>query len=180
MNTVLGDPELSGVIRAKPKYPSMVSMDITPAARGLHMHTNNLRSLSAPLELCVQKALELVSDRNNYHFNLDLFKMELLADAIDSTSINDVSSLINGIRTVGDFLIKSLEDLSGEHIVIYPYQFYKLINMQLFMSIIETDDPSQLLPTCITMPKPAYMYRDMQSQTREDYFTEASEPVVLR
>lgn len=180
MTTILGDPELSGAIKVRPKYPTIISLDIVTALRSLHMHTNNLHTLDAPPELCVMKALELISDHDNYHFNVDLFKMELLDGAIDSNAVNDVSSLINGIRSIGDFLIKAIEDLTGHTFKIYPYQFFKLIKTQLFMTIIETDDPSQHNTRCVTLPKPAYLHRELSSSARQDYFTEASEPVVLR
>lgn len=180
MSTILGDPELAGAIKSRPKYPTMVSLDISPALRSLNMHTNILHTLSAPPELCVMKALELISDRNNYSFNVDLFKLELLADAIDLTASNDVSSLINGIRSIGDFLIKTMDDLTGDFSPIFPYQFFKLINKQLFMTIIETDDPSFHYPTCVTLPKPAYMYRELSAQAGTDHTTEACEPMVLR
>lgn len=180
MSSILGDPELSGAVKSRPKYPGIVSLDITPALRGLYMHTNRLHTLSAPPELCVMKALELISDRNNYHFNVDLFKMELLNDAIDLIAVNDVSSLINGIRSIGDFLIKTMDDLTGEVATIFPYQFFKLLNKQLFMTIIETDDPSQYIPSSITLPKPAYMYRELSEKVGTDHITEACEPMVLR
>lgn len=179
MQHILARDELVGGISPNPTYPDIVSLDMQNTFNELFMYTNNLRELAAPRELCVQKALELISSRENYVINLETFRMELLSEVLAEIGEEDVNALISGIRCICDYLLSNFDKYTQLNAEFFPYEFYCLHQGRyLILSKITFD---ATLPTFrpATVIKPAYTYPEVQIKNRADYFTKADQCLIL-
>lgn len=180
--------ELEGGFSFDPSLPGIVSLDVSAPLRELLMYTNSLEELSAPPELCIQKALELISSRGNYPTKLEAFRMELLAQAISSMTLDsdlelagmrEVNALVSGIERICKFLLASFDKVMKSHADFFPYEFYQLHNGRyLFLSkiVIDATLPGYL-PTVI--PRPAYAHQGVQESYRANYFASADQCPIL-
>lgn len=176
----LGECDLESPLSPYPQYPSVVSFDVRKPLLALKMHTNNLRELAAPAELCIQKALELIQDRDNYDLNIEAFRMEMLADCLEEDGANDVNSLINGIAELCKYLMEKVDHHTGKTCRFFPYEYYQLFNnTHLFLNI--TAPYAATLPSVrpAAILKPAYTYPEVQEQTRAHYTAKADQCLVF-
>lgn len=163
--------ELTGGTDIHPQYPKVITFDISKAMRQLNMFTNNLVQLVAPPELCVQKALGLISDRQNYATNLEIFKLELLEEVLDSEGLKDVNSLVAGIDCVCKQILETTDNNIGTTHQLFPYEFHSLTaNNSLMLVLINLDaefikHTSQRATASYAVP--AYIHTKSQNQTLE-------------
>lgn len=188
MQTILnaGD-ELVGGFSTDPSLPNVVSLDMAESLNKLSMFSQGFEEFAAPHELCVQKALELISKPSNYGVNLEAFRMELLSEVIADSSLStgslscslEVNALVAGIKCLCDFLLASFDKVTKFNADLFPYEFYQLINGRyLILSKIVIDAN---LPTIrpATVAQPAYTYPEVQAGHRAYYLTSADQCIVL-
>lgn len=162
-----------------PTYPNIVSLDLTQPFNDLSMYTNNLRELAAPRELCVQKALELISSRTNYELNLASFRMELMHEVLAELAEEDVDALIKGIRCICDYLLNYFDNYTQSNAELFPYEFYCLHHGRyLFLTKLTIDtDISSIRPALVV--KPAYTYPEIQALNKVVNSARANQCLVL-
>lgn len=171
--------DLSGGTSPNPALPSIVSLDLQGPFTELRMLTNNLQELAAPPELCVRKALELISSRADYELNLAAFRMELLHEVLAEVGEEDVNALIKGIRCVCDFLLANFDNYTQSSAEFFPYEFYCLHNSRyLFLNKIVFDATVPAIRPA-TVIQPAYTYPEVQARNRADYIAKADQCVIL-
>lgn len=179
MQTLVDGLDLVGGVSPKPTLPNIVSLDLHEPLGKLQMYTNNLRELAAPRELCVQKALELISNRSDYELKMASFRMELLQEVLAEVGEQDVDALITGIRCICDFLFANFDNYIQAGEEFFPYEYYSLHNNRyLFLSKITFD---ATLPTIrpATVVQPAYTYPEVQARNRADYSAKADQCIIL-
>lgn len=179
MQQLFRSDDLEGGISPNPAYPGVVSLDLQTPIHQLRMYTQCLSVLSAPPELCVQKALELISSRATYELNVETFRMELLHDEIDTPGAEEVNALIKGIRCIADYLLANFDIFTQSNADAFPYEFYSLhMGRYLFLSkiVIDASIP-KFRPATIAYP--AYSYPGMQAPVRADYITQADQCLIL-
>lgn len=179
MQQLFSSCELTGGEIPNPTYPNIVSLDLIRPFNELAMYTNNLRELVAPRELCVQKALELISSRNDYELNLALFRMELMHEVLAELGEEDVSALIKGIRCICDFLLAHFDNYTQTQSELFPYEFYRLHNERyLFLVKVSLDtDITALRPALIV--KPAYVGNNVQTPEPVDNVAQREQYVIF-
>ncbi len=179
MQQLFSGCDLGGGASPYPTYPAIVSLDLTQPFNDLAMYTNNLRDLAAPRELCVQKALELISSRANYELNLAVFRMELLQEELAKIGEDDVDALIKGIRCISDYLLDHFSNCMYGNAEFFPYEFYCLHHGKyLFLTKITFDATLPAIRPA-TIVKPAYTYPEVQARNRTTYVAKADQCVVL-
>lgn len=166
--------ELEGGYTTQPSFPSLVSLDLISCLNLLATYTNNLEQLKAPGELCVQKAIELISIRSCYEINLEVFRLEMISDNVDENGIRDVDALVKGIDCIAQFLLAYFDNSAQLNADVFPYEFYCLHNDRyLFLSKIAINAKLSIPPIVPTaVARPAYTYPDVQERTRKVDFTE--------
>lgn len=175
----LGECDLERPDSPYPEYPNIISFDVAEPLRKLKMFTNNLHELAAPAELCIQKALELIQDRDHYELNVEAFKMDLLSGVVAEQGANDVNSLIAGIRCLCKFLMQRIDLHTGTPKRYFPYEYYRLYGAShLFLNIISPYAAlTPVRPAAIHLP--AYTYPEVQAETRAHYIAEANQCLVF-
>jgi hypothetical protein len=179
MQQLLRSDDLEGGIALNPTYPSVVSLDLEKPIRQMQMYTQCLDVLAAPPELCVQKALELISFRATYELNIETFRMELFQDEINTPGAVEVNALIKGIRCIADYLLANFDIFTQSNADAFPYEFYQLhMGKYLFLSkiVIDASIP-KFRPATVSFP--AYSYPGMQAPVRADYITQADQCLVI-
>ncbi|BAW18982.1 hypothetical protein [Ralstonia phage RP12] len=171
--------ELVGGFSTDPMLPNVVSLDLAEPLNNLTMYTNNLQEFAAPHELCVQKALELISKRSNYGLNLEAFRMELLDQVLVDSGSTEVNALVAGIKCICDYLLASFDKVTKFNADLFPYEFYRLVSGRyLFLSKIVIDaNLPPIRPAVIAQP--AYTYPEVQAGHRAHYFTQTDQCLVL-
>lgn len=177
--------DLVGGQSSNPVLPSIVSLDLLEPLRRLNMYTNTLNELAAPHELCVQKALELISRRCNYELNLATFRMELMGQCFgdigeaDSHALLEVNALIKGIECLAEHLQANFDTLTKSHADFFPYEYYTLHQGRyLFLSKIVFDANLSLFRPA-PVAKPAYTYPEVQARHRADYTAQTDQCIML-
>lgn len=179
MHQLLRNDDLEGGIALNPTYPSVVSLDLQLPIHQMKMYTQCLNVLKAPEELCVQKALELISSRANYELNIEIFRMELLQDEINTPGAVEVNALIKGIRCIADHLLANFDIYTQSNADAFPYEFYQLhMSRYLFLSkiVIDASIP-KFRPATVSFP--AYSYPGMQAPVRADYIAQTDHCLIL-
>lgn len=179
MQQLFSECDFTGGVSPNPTYPNIVSLDLTQPFNDFAMYTNNLRELAAPRELCVQKALELISSRANYELNLASFRMELMHEVLAQLGEEDVDALIKGIRCICDYLLSHFDNYTQSNAELFPYEFYCLHHGRyLFLTKVVIDaDISAIRPA--TIAKPAYCYPEVKIRNQANYIAKADQCVVL-
>ncbi len=179
MQQLFSECDFTGGVSPNPTYPNIVSLDLTQPFNDLAMYTNNLRELAAPRELCVQKALELISSRANYELNLASFRMELMHEVLAQLGEEDVDALIKGIRCICDYLLSHFDNYTQSNAELFPYEFYCLHHGRyLFLTKVVIDaDISAIRPA--TIAKPAYTYPEVQARNRANYVAKTDQCLVF-
>ena len=80
---------------------------LVPVSYGLDlltMYTQNLCVLSAPHDLCIQKALEFIHDAPTASVDIEIFRHDLTQKVISECAFGEVDSLIAGILALRDYL----------------------------------------------------------------------------
>lgn len=171
--------DLEGGTSPYPALPSIVSLDLLRPFAELQMLTNSLRELAAPPELCVKKALELISSRANYELNMAAFRMELLQEVLAEVGEDDVNALIKGIRCVCDFLLANFDNYTQSSAEFFPYEFYCLHNSRyLFLNKIVFDANVPAIRPA-TVVQPAWSYPEVQARNRTNYIAKTDQCVIL-
>lgn len=179
MQALLNGNDLEGGVSPNPTFPNVVSLDLIKPLHELGMYTNNLRDLAAPRELCVKKALELISNRSTYDLNVAAFRMELLTDVLAEIGEDDVDALVKGICCICDFLMANFDNYTQSSAQFFSYEFYSLHHDRyLFMSkiILDANIPAIRPATII---QPAYTYPEVQARNRAHYIAQADQCVVF-
>jgi hypothetical protein len=179
MQQLYSGNEIGGGTSPNPTYPNLVSLDLSRPFDELMMYTNNLRDLAAPRELCVQKALELISSRANYELNIASFRMELMQEVLAELGEEDVDALIMGIRCICDHLLSHFDNYTQSNADFFPYEFYCLLHGKyLFLTKIMVDTDPLYIRQSLTV-KPAYYYPEVQVCNRATYVSRADQCPVL-
>jgi hypothetical protein len=174
--------ELTGGISPNPLLPNVVSMDVAAPLAQLKAYTNNLYVLAAPAELCIQKALELISSRALYEINVEAFRMELVDDQLNNPGVVEINALIKGICCIADYILAYFDNLMQSRVEFFPYEFYQLrvspYGTQLFLLKVVADAS---IPTFrpATVVRPAYSYPEVQATVRADYITKADQCLII-
>lgn len=180
--------DLVGGFSPNPVLPGIVSLDMLEALRELHIFTNTLQALSAPHELCIKKALELISARSNYEISKAAFRMELTALCLETGldggldedgGIWEVNALIRGVESVCNFLLASFDTCMQSHAEFFPYEFYQLHKGRyLFLTKIVFDaNLPTFRPTVVTQP--SFAAQQMQASYRTDYSAKTDQCIML-
>ncbi len=181
MQSLLSGDELVGGASPHPALPGMLSLDLGVPLMSLEMYTNNLQRLAAPRELCVLKALELMSSRRDYQLNVEAFRLDLLCNAFDVNDFDgaeDVNALIKGIECICQHLWGIFDNYVKSHEEFFPYEFYCLHkDRYLFLTKIVFDasipaDNQRSNPA--TIAKPAYAYQGTAEGHGAPYLTTPS------
>src|SRR5690606_7100523 len=136
----LSGVDLVGGSSSDPALPNVISLDLYQPLKQLYTLTNNLYELAAPAELCVRKAIELISTRTAYELNVECFRMELLNESIGEAGAQDVDALIKGITCVCEHLLTVFSKYMSNPSEFFPYEFYMLHkNRYLFLNKIIFD-----------------------------------------
>lgn len=174
--------ELVGGTSVNPALPNVLSLDMAPPLNQLQMMTNNLQELAAPAELCILKAMELISSRQNYQLSLQTFRMELLTQTVPLDGVMEVSALVAGIKCVADYILASFDKVAKSHVDLFPYEFYALQHGRyLFMTKIAFDANLPDLPihSPAAIAKPAYAYSSVQTGARAPYIAPSDHGFVF-
>lgn len=176
---LMGGEDLVGGVSPNPTLPNIVSLDLQQPFNELQMLTNNLRELDAPRELCVRKALELISYRANYEISIEAFRMDLLFEVMAGRGEEDVNALIKGIRCLGDFLLTRFDHFIQSSADFFPYEFYYLHNARyLYLNkIVLNANVPAFRPA--TVVQPAYAYPEVQARNRTNYIAETDQCIIL-
>lgn len=179
MQKLLDTAELTGGISPNPTFPNVVSMDMEVPLSQLKLYTNNLYVLAAPAELCVQKALELISSRALYEINVETFRMELVDDQLNNPGVEEINALIKGICCIADYLLAYFDNLTQSRVSFFPYEFTCLhMGKYLFLSKIIADASIPKFRPA-TVARPAYSYPEVQATIRADYITKADQCLII-
>jgi hypothetical protein len=179
MRKLLSGEDLVGGVSPNPALPSIVSLDMQQPLDELRMFTNSLRDLAAPAELCVQKALELISRRSDYEMNLQIFRMDLLSQVLAEVGQDDVEALIEGICCICKHLLITFDNLIQKNSEFFPYEYYTLHQGRyLFMSKIAFDANIPAIRPA-TVIQPAIAYPQVQARPRANYSAQADQCIVL-
>lgn len=179
MQKLLDTTELTGGFSPNPEFPNVVSMDMEVPLTQLKLYTNNLYVLAAPAELCIQKALELISSRAHYAVNVETFRMELLDDQFSSPGATEINALVKGICCIADYLLAYFDNLTQSHANLFPYEFTCLhMGKYLFLSKIIADASIPKFRPA-TIARPAYTYSEVQAAVRADYITQTDQCLIL-
>lgn len=179
MHSLLSGEDLVGGVSSNPALPNILSQDLGVVFSSLEMYTGSLRVLAAPRELCVLKALELMTSRRNYEVNVEAFRMELLSQFLDTAGMVEIDALVKGIQCICNHLWEVFDNYSKLDVEFFPYEFYCLHqDRYLFLSKI-VFDASIPTPRPTALAKPAYTYPEVQASHRADYSTQADHALYL-
>lgn len=181
MQQLLNGADLSGGVSPNPAYPNVVSLDLEEPFGLLNMYTNTLTVLAAPRELCVQKALELISSRADYELNVEVLRMELLKDFLEEAGVLEIDALVAGIRCLSKYILEYFDRHIQSNADFFPYEFSQLhLNRYLFLTKIVFDaNANAPVFNPATVAKPAYTYPEVQARTRQAYSSQTDQFAFL-
>jgi hypothetical protein len=172
MQRLLNGADLQGGVSPNPSFPNVVSLSLEEPLSSLQMYTNTLQVLAAPAELCVKKALELISSRANYDVAIKAFHMELLEQFVTEAGELEINALVKGVKCIADYLLAYFKNADRSNSDLFAYEFYDLhLGHYLFMTKIVLDANLQPVLSPTAVAKPAYTYPEVQAKTRQAYST---------
>lgn len=171
MQKLFNGVDVSGGVSPNPTYPNVVSLDLEEPFSLLNMYTNTLTVLAAPRELCVLKALELISSRAAYELNVEVLRMELLRDFLEEAGILEINALVAGIKCLSKYILEYFDRHTQSNADFFPYEFSQLhLNRYLFLTKIVFDvNANAPIFNPATVAKPAYAYSEVQARARQAY-----------
>jgi hypothetical protein len=181
MQKLINGVDVSGGVSPNPTYPNVVSLDMEEPFSLLNMYTNTLTVLAAPRELCVQKALELISSRAAYELNVEVLRMELLRDFLEEAGTLEIDALVAGIKCLSNYILEYFDRFTQSNADFFPYEYSQLhLNRYLFLTKIVFDVTANApVFNPATVAKPAYTYPEVQARARQAYSPQADQFAYL-
>lgn len=151
-------------------YSSLAPKDfpehlIVPVQEGLDMlkmYTTDLKVLNANPNLCLQKALELLEQDNDYTLALSIFRHDLTQRVTSECEFGEVDALVCGIDSLASYL----------------RQYFKEYNLFIGSSLAYVFE-RYVEPGMLVMTKLLYYNGNLQPHTHSSFYTASKQLASL-